>query len=308
MSIFTIATLGYADNQVRFNDITTDPYYRTEIRAPQKYSVRQQDIPIPFESGVADFNTLLGQTIYVIEGTMYPRSQTTYDTGLNAIRDVSNLDLEQTDPYEANLFSNDGYVPYIWGDASGDLSKQLFVKVLYVLASESTKQGYVVPFRIFCKVKDPTIYGATLQTASTINGNPTEDVGSALYPFKYPIVYGATYYSVSATFTNSGTVPTYPQSIDIYGPVTNPKITNGATGDWISVTCVLNSDTDHLQIQYGKDYLAITLNGISQLQNLITGSTYFKLIPGGNGISLTGTSISSGSYATVTGYSVYSLA
>lgn len=308
MSIYTTSTLGYSDNQVTFNDITTDPYYRVEVRMPQKYSVRQQDIPIPFESGVADFNTLLGQTIYLIEGTMYPRSQTTYDSGLNSLRDVSNLDLEQTDPYESNVFSNDGYVPYVWGDASGELTKQLFVKVLYVLATESTHYGYVLPFKIFCKVKDPTIYGSTLKTASTINGNPTSTVGSAKYPFTYPIAYGATYYTVTATFTNNGTVPTYPQSIDIYGPVTNPKITNGATGDYISVTCTLNSSTDHLQIQYGKDYLGIYLNGVSQLQNLITGSTFFKLIPGGNGISLTGSSISSGSYATVTGYDGFSLA
>lgn len=308
MSIYTKATLGYSDNQVTFNDIATDPYYRTEIRVPQKYQLREQDLPIPFESGVSDFATFIGDVVYVIAGTMYPRSQDTYDTGLNALRDVANVDLNQVDTNIGTVFSNDGYVPYIWGDASGTLSKQLFVKPLYVLAAESTKQGYVVPFKLFCKVKDPTIYGATLKTASTADGTPGSTTGSAAYPFTYPIAFGATYYTVSATATNNGTVPTYPQSIDVYGPVTNPKITNGATGKFIQVNVTLNSSTDHLQIQYGKDYLSVTLNGVNDLQNVTTDSTYFKIKPGGNGISLTGTSISSGAYATVAYYDGYSLA
>ena len=144
MSIYTKSTLGYPDNQVVFNDITTDPYFRVNARAPKKYQIRDQDIPIPFESGVADFNTLVGQTIYVLDGTMYPRSESTYDTGLNALRTVSDLDLSQDDPYQASVFSNDGYVPYLWGDSSGSLTKQMFVKPLYVMASESTAQGLVV--------------------------------------------------------------------------------------------------------------------------------------------------------------------
>jgi hypothetical protein len=63
-----------------------------------------------------------------------------------------------------------------------------------------------------------------------------------------------------------------------------------------------------LQIQYGKDYLAVTLNGNSVLNNVSSDSTFFKIHPGGNGISLTGTSIGSGSYATVSYYDGYALA
>ena len=308
MSIFTKSTLGYADNMVTFNDTTTDPYYRVNARLPQKYQIREQDIPIPFESGVADFNTLIGETIYVIEGTMYPRSQATYDTGLNALRDVSSLDLEQNDPYSSSLFSNDGYVPYQWGDASGTLSKQLFVKPLYVMAAETTQQGYVVPFKIYCKVKDPTIYGSTLKTASTAAGDPTETAGSGAFPFTFPINFGAQYYTVSATARNVGTVPTYPVSVDVYGPVTDPIVSNAATGESIKVICTLSSSADHLQIQYGKDYLSVTVNGVNNQQNVGSGSTYFKIQPGDNVISLTGSSISSGAYATVAFYDGYSLA
>lgn len=308
MAIYDKATLGYSDNQIVFNDYTQDPIYRTITRVPQKYQLRQQDIPIPFESGVADFSTLIGQTIYIIRGIMYPASESTYDTGFAALRKASSLDVEQTDPFSSNVFSNDGYVPYIWSDASGTLSKQLFLKPLYVMAAENTQQGFVLPFTIYCKVKDPTIYGATLKTASTADGTPGSTTGSAAFPFAFPIAFGATYYTVSATATNNGTIPTYPQSIDVYGPVTTPVITNGATGEFLKVAVTLNSSSDHLQIQYAKDYLAVTLNGVSVLNKVSSDSTYFKIHPGGNGISLTGSSISSGSYCTVTYYDGYSLA
>jgi hypothetical protein len=94
----------------------------------------------------------------------------------------------------------------------------------------------------------------------------------------------------------------------VYGPVTSPKITNGATGEFLNVNVTLNSSSDHLQIQYAKDYLSVTLNGVSVLNKVSSDSTYFKIHKGGNGISLTGTSISSGSYCTVTYYDAYSLA
>ena len=308
MAIYSKATLGYDDNLITFNDFTLDPIYRSITRIPQKFQIRQQDIPIPFESGVSDFNTLLGETVYVIQGKMYSSGESVYDSGLNALRDVANLDLEQNDINEGTLFTNDGYVPYKWGDGSGELSKQLFVKPLYVMAAENTQQGFVLPFTIYCKVKDPTIYGATLKTASTLAGTPGATTSSAAYPFAYPIAFGATYYTVTATATNNGSVPTYPQSIDVYGPVTAPQITNNKTGESITVAVTLNSSSDHLQIQYAKDYLSVTLNGISVLNKVSTNSVYFRIKPGGNGISLTGSSISSGAYATLNYYDGYSLA
>jgi len=308
MSIYSRSILGYADNQIVLNDYTINPVYRTVTRVPQKYELRAQDIPIPFESGVADFNTLIGQTIYLIEGVMYPADESSYDTGLSRLRDVANLDLEQSDVNIGTTFSDEGYVPYIWGDSSGALTKQLFVKPLYVQLTESTRQGFVIPFRIFCKVKDPTIYGGTLQTASTAASTPGASSGSAAYSFTYPVVYGATYYTVTATASNLGSVPTYPQSIDVYGPVTSPVITNNKTGEFFKVAVTLSSPTDHLQIQYNKDYLSVTVNGVNNLRYVTNDSTYFKIRPGGNGISLTGSSISSGAYATVTFYNGYSLA
>lgn len=303
MSIYTRSTLGEPDNLVVFNDITTDPYVRIEARLPQKFQIRQEDIPVPYQAGVSDFLTLVGESTYVIEGTMYPRSQSTYDSGLAALRAICDLDLNQADAYA----TDEGYVPYMWGDALGSLDKQLFVKPLYLMAAETTQQGYVVPFKIICKIKDPTIFGGTLKTASTAQANPTNTTGTFVLPTVLPTPVGVTTYNVSINANNIGLLSSYPNAITVYGPVTNPTITNLATGEFITVNVTLSSTSDVLLIQYAKDNFIITKNGVNVASLLTATSTLFKIHPGGNNIQLSG-SLSTGAYCTVQYYDSWSLA
>ena len=97
MSIYSQATLGEPDNQLVFNDYTLDPVFRALARAANKFQIRQQDLPVPFESGSNDFLTLLGDTSYVIRGKMYPGGEGAYDAGLQKLRDVCSLELNQAD-------------------------------------------------------------------------------------------------------------------------------------------------------------------------------------------------------------------
>lgn len=294
MSIYSRATLGEADNQIVFNDYGLDPVYRTKARAPSKWQIRQQDLPVPFESGSSDFLTLIGDSAYIISGTMYPSSEDTYDSGLAAIRTVCSLDVGQADPS-----SDTGYVPYAWGNADGALTQQVFMKPLYVQLAETTTQGFVQPFTIYAKVKDPTIFGGTAKAASTQSSDVTTTTGAADFSVTFPVVFGSTLMAVSATAHNAGTLPVYPSSIVVHGPVNVPKITNGATGEYIKVNCNLSSSSDVLTITYDKDTFSIDLNGISQIQNLTSDSTLFKIHPGDNVISLTGSSVSTSAYAVV---------
>jgi len=294
MSIYSRATLGASDNQVVFNDYTgaTDPVYRVLSRAPSKWQIRQQDLPVPFESGSSDFLTLIGTSAYILSGKMYPSSETAYDNGLMALRTVASLDIEQAD-----ILTDTGYVPYVWGDATQ--SRQVFMKPLYVQLAETTQQGFVQPFTIYSKVKDPTIYSATLYTASTGQANPAGNTGSAIYSFQYPIAYGSSIFTVSADCNNQGTLPVYPVTITVNGPVTTPRITNTKTGEYIEIAQTLNSSSDQLNITYDKDTVNINLNGISVMRYLSSSSTLFKIQPGTNTIQLSGSSVSSGAIASV---------
>lgn len=299
MSVYDTSTLGTATNQIAFNG-TTFPIYRVISRAPQQRHVRELDIPIPFESGIADFETLIGKMAYIIEGKMYPSGEADYSTGLSALRKLANLEVAQAD-----TDADDGYVPYVYTENSG--SRQIFMKVVYVDIQESTRQGLVQPFRLVCKIKDPTIFGSPVKSASTQATNPTTVGGTALFPFTFPIIFGASTISVTSTATNDGDFSAYPASITIYGPINNPTVTNSASGEYITVAQNLASVSDVLTITYDKDSLSITLNGNSVLSSVSSGSTYFKLKPGGNNITLTGSTVGSGTYVVVSFYDTYAL-
>lgn len=303
MSIYSKATLGTSSNQVVFNDYTLDPVFRTQARSPSKWQIRQQDLPVPFESGSSDFLTLLGSSAYILVGKMYPSSELTYDQGLAQLRTVCSLDIEQDD-----INSDQGYVPYKWGDADGDNSKQVFMKPLYVQLAETTEQGFVQPFTIYAKIKDPTIFSGTSKTATTQTADASQTTGSLVFPVVFPVVIGSTTFTVSSTAQNNGTLPGYPASIVVHGPVNNPRITNQATGEYIEIDVNMSSSSDVLTMNYDKDTLNIDLNGTSQLQNLTNDSTLFRIHPGANTISLSGTSVSTNAYAVVTYYDTSPLA
>lgn len=300
MAIYNAAYIGTTANRIYFNAYDATPVYRAISRAPQSRQIRELDIPIPFESGISDFETLVGQTAYVIEGIMYPGSESEYDSGLSALRKLASLEIAQDD----NL-SDSGYVPYAWEEFSR--SKQVFVKVLYVDIREDTRKGLVQPFRLICKIKDPTIFGVTVKTADTGASDPTASTGTAILPFEFPIIFGASTYSVSSNAQNDGDLPSYPIQITIAGPVNSPRLTNVTTGEYIEVTTNLASSSNILSINYDKDTLVVEKDGNSVLSSVTAGSTYFKLQSGGNEINLTGSSIGDGAYATLTYYDSWPL-
>lgn len=300
MSIYEESILGTDTNQITFNDYNSYPIYRVVSRMPQRRQVRDLDIPVPFESGISDFETLIGQTAYIIEGIMYPGGESDYDSGLQALRRVASLDVSQDD-----VLSDEGYVPYIMQDFNRQ--RQIFLKVLYVDLPENTRKGLVQPFRLVCKVKDPTIYGATLRQASTGEADFGIAEGTAIHPFQYPIIYGASTSSVSIDANNQGDIPVYPVGIRITGPVNNPKIQNTTTGEFIQVNVNLASSANELNIAYDKDSLRVELDGISVLNQVTTASTYFKIQPGSNNFQLTGSSIDDDAEAIISFYDGWGL-
>lgn len=298
MSIYGSSSLGTDTNKITFNG-TTYPIYRVQSRAPQSRQIRDLDLPIPFESGVSDFETLEGGSAYVLQGTMYPGNESDYDSGIAALRKVASLDVSQDDND-----ADDGYVPYVFQELARN--KKINLKVLYVDVPESTRKGLVQPFRLVCKVKDPTIFSENVSVATTLGSDPTTSDGTALFPFEFPILFGASTYSTSSVAQNDGDLPGYPVSIKVYGPIQTPTITNTTTGEYITVNTNV-ADGSILTIAYDKDSLTADVDGVSVLNDVTTASTFFKLQPGGNNITLTGSAFSSGAYVDVTYYSTWPL-
>jgi hypothetical protein len=287
--IYDDAFIGTAANRITFNDYATTPIYRVISRVPQQRDLRELNFPIPFESGISDFETLIGRSIYVIDGTMYPGGIAEYDSGIRALRKLASLEISQDD-----INSDIGYVQYVWTD--DDIQRCLFVKVLYVQIIEDTRKGLVQPFRLICKVKDPTIYSYTQHLATTQTVDPTLVGGSAIYPFSYPIIYGASTYSVSSNAINAGDLPVYPIAINVYGPINSPTVTNSSTGEYIQITTNI-ADGSVLRMAYDKDSVTVEVDGVSVMNQ--TSGTFFKLQSGNNEIQLTGSTIGSGAYVEV---------
>lgn len=302
MAIYDISTLGTTANNITFNDFdyvyNTGVLFRVQKRTPNRREIREFDIAIPETNGVADYQTFIGKSYFVIEGTMYPDDETFFDLGREKLRRVSSLILEQADGN-----ADHGYVPYTWDQTNGQ--RQLFVKVLYVDIPESSSIGIVQPFRILCKVKRPVIYSSAPQSEVIGVTSPPTSTGNSGLSFALPVLLGANIYTYSGTLTNSGDLPTYPSFV-ITGAANRPKITNNSTGEFIEIDVNLSS-SDSLAITYDEDDVIITVGGNSVYNKLVYGSTLFKIKPGTVSFSFSGSSVSPGASATASFYSAWPL-
>ena len=298
-TIFDLSTIGTGSNQITFNDPTGTIYYRITDRYGINRQIRQFDIPLPEEMGVADFQTLMGRSDYILKGVMYPQDETTYDIGKKALRKIASLDIEQSDPS-----SDQGYVPYKFSDSDG-YNKEVNLKVLYADIRENSRSGLKLPYILFCKVKFPVIQSQTAITANVGNATSTATGASGL-PWLLPLGLGLTTYSSGGSINNPGDLPCYPSFV-IFGPISVPRLTNTTTGGHIELNVNLPSSSDSLIISYDQDTTAITQGGVSVYGSLTSGSTLFKLKSGTNNLTLTGSTVGSGAFATISTFPIWPL-
>lgn len=144
---------------------------------------------------------------------------------------------------------------------------------------------------------DPRYYNSNTQTATFIYGI---DQGRS-YDRTYDLDYGGGTAYKQTTVTNSGWADTYP-TIDVKGPITNPKVGNLTQNAELDFTCTLIS-TDHLVIDlYNK---LVTLNG-QPARNLLTSGEWFSAEPGNNIFTINGTYTAAGDTSvTITWNSAY---
>jgi hypothetical protein len=290
------STIGTPSNSLTFNDYSTYPIFRFRDTVPTKREFRELDVPIPETQGVADYFDFEGKSWWIIDGTMYPRGEAEYYEGKRKLRKLASLEVQQNDPQ-----SDYGYVPYIWNEA-GTL-KQIFVKIQYVDGlGESPRNGFKCNFRLYCEIKYPTIFDVIPVTTQL--GDATATIsGSSGYPFLYPVLYGKTTYSSNGTINNTGDLATYPSFV-IYGPINQPQISNVTTGEYLRVNTNLPTISDSLIITFDQDTPpSITQAGVSKYDSL--AGTLFKLKPGINNLTLSGQSVGSGAYATVSALPAY---
>lgn len=310
MAIFDVNTLGTATNLIVFNDETLDPYFRVTRRYPTKRELEEYETLLPESLGINDYESFIGKSLFLIDGKLLPNTEFTFHQGRERIRKLSSIVTEQADP-----LSDNGYVPYKWTE---NVPKMLMVKVLYVDMEENTKQGYVQPFSLLCKVKYPIITSQTSKSVTLTPGTFASSGGfqvpmrvplqitagptnsASKYPVTYPVIWGASATSqASGSGTNAGDFFAYPV-IQIQGPIQTPRVTNNTTGQYIELAVNLPSPSDSAFISYNQSGVNITALGQNVYGKLTSGSTQWVVVPGANTFTLTGSSVGTGAQATVT--------
>lgn len=142
----------------------------------------------------------------------------------------------------------------------------------------SERLGWNQTVVVDLKANDPTFYQAT-------GNSVTFTLGAGLdkheVPTIIPMTLGGTDIVSSIPITYTGTFPTNP-IIRIYGPVTNPIITNSSTGDKLDFTGITIVETDYYTIdtRYGRKTVTskVGTNKLSELSNDSDLAT-FALMP-----------------------------
>lgn len=292
--IYSKFTFGTDNNQITFNDKSGDYIIKARKRLAQNRDMRQYDTNIPDAPGVSDYQTLPGLEYYVIEGTLYARTESALYRGKEALNKVSSPVISQEDPD-----SDNGYVPLKWTE---NVDKQLMLKPLYLEIAETRQSARKPSFRILCKIKYPFVQSQLVHTESIIPST-TAGVGIVIPSTGIPIttngiVIGADSGTGSGNIINNGDYKAFP-TFNITGPINKPRITNQTTGKYIEFNYNI---TGSANITIRNDGVSATASdGTDLLQYLTSGSDLlnFALEEGSNQLVLTAASMGTGVQVTV---------
>lgn len=318
-AIYDSSYIGTPTNRIVLNNFKTYPVFLIEDILPPRFQIRESTVPIPEMSGIADFNDYIGKTVMVLQGEMFVNSEAQYYAGRQQLRNLGSMEISQNDPS-----SDMGYVPYVWQEAGQ--GRQLFVKIEYADGlGESSANGFTQSFRLILTIKNPKIFGTTVVSASlntapsagplggaTIPAHIDMQIGSipvsgTSLPFTLPVVLGSVPSSSGGTVNNSGSLYSYPTTT-IYGPINKPRVTNLTTGEYIEIDTQLQPN-ESILISYDEDTAPSVTGpgGINLYNKLSAGYTFFRVKPGVNNFSLTGSALGAGSYALVNFLPAYAL-
>lgn len=148
---------------------------------------------------------------------------------------------------------------------------------------------------------DPAIYSSSYITTSIYLAAIT---GGLSIPTSIPLTIGTPTGLGYAVINNTGNYKSYP-ILRLYGPLTNPRITNNTTGKAIQVNTTLTG-SDEVIINT-KDKTIVDQAGNNLIGDLDgTYNDFFALAPGNNQIQLTHTgSYSASAYLNVQFYPAY---
>ena len=163
--------------------------------------------------------------------------------------------------------------------------------------------GFTQKAGIMFRAANPLFYDPTSQTLTL----PGSSGNGFAVPLTVPMNVGLSAVATSLIVTNVGSWDAYPILV-LAGPISNPVITNNASGDKLDFTGLTLSGGQYYTIDCRYDHKTIIDQAsANQISKLVSGSslTTFRLLadpdaPAGyNNISLTGTGVNQQTYLSV---------
>jgi hypothetical protein len=149
--------------------------------------------------------------------------------------------------------------------------------------------GRVKNFQISLVAADPRIYSEQVYSATVNAGTYTGGTGLTS-PLISPL-QNSLDAAGSIVVNNQGSTSS-PGILTIFGPITNPRIINGSTGEQLALTYTL-AEGDSLAVDVGSR--TVTLNGSTNRYSALDfpNSIWWELVPGPNAVRLEGSSFTS---------------
>ncbi len=264
-----IATLTI-DNDLQLHDKNSGLDNGYSIDAPveglEMPPIRQTAYAKIGEDGTVVASEFYDGRVVTIPGDVYARTQTEFRTARQDLAYACRVMKDDNGFPEPHLYTFTvltGEEYYFYG----------FPKLVMNIGTNNHAR-----FLLTIVTTDPFIYRTGQQSSGLFS---VEVQGGAIYPVIYPVIYGAGS-GGGGSVNNIGNAPAFP-IITITGIVTQPRITNESTGEYVELDVTTTSAVDVIEINMLEK--TITLNGTSILGDRINDSSWWSLEPGVNAIN-----------------------
>lgn len=217
----------------------------------------------PGEHGTTIANTLYGQRLIALEGSIRGDTATVYRANRQALREAVSL------KRDANSYPIPRYLKF--NDAGGyEYRVPVVTKRFQMVDTLPTRTDWLLELLA-------TSYAIESETVSTLTVTLPQS-GGVTFPITFPITFGASS-GGTGTATNNGTAEAYP-TITLTGPAINPTIYNETTGERIGLTLTLGA-SDSVVIDMARRTV-LQGGSTNRMGAITTGSSFWALSPGDN--------------------------
>lgn len=280
-TLFTLKNKFDPTKFVVIND-HTDP---ENLIALQKYpsmevDIRNDEINREGQHGVWDFFSFYGKRIFIFEGVIVGEDEESVTTLKKSLDFICQLPAQP-------MTGDDGTVLVQWTDPNGQAWESEAKISNAISYGRDMHQQFRLNFMLVLKAPDPLILSQSTIEANGVRGYP---MGGFTLPFGLPFVIGVSYIN-KFEVENGGTIPadiTFRMFGGTHFAITNPRMTNLTTGEFMQVDVSLADETEFIEVNT-KTGAVVDQDGVDQSGNIHSGSTFPQLAIGMNEMFYTST-------------------